>query len=515
MIDYRAGWWGFHVAFGINGSLVPRALAIAFPNAVITFVVSKWYINYDELEDHVSETAQQILAALSAVMLFILHNRSRISYNRWWEGGTLLQKARGEFFNSYSSIMAFTSTKPEMAPQVLKYTHLIARLMSLLFCVGLQQVSPDRDRSFEIIDLDGIDQSSLDFLNTAPDKVEIVLQWIQRSMVIEMNSGVLSAAPPILSRAFQEVSRGIVNLQNARKIADFPYPYPLAQISMILQILHWIVTPIVASMALEVGWAVLLAFVSIFVLWCIHFNALDLEFPFGEKSVDLPMDEFQTEWNKSVKALLDIRATKPPAFDFDPNVHCDIRMVMSGESADLCPPEDLKSRQESQSTMRKRTPAKGPSTGDDEADKAPSLQTERSAIERSVQSVSGNQPLLEPKSDLAASKLGMPASDVTVSPTNGISSQVPVKSGREGPDLQSSRDAMAVIASPAKTSSASTSPPPTCCGQHHSSHSIRDAPASGLRTASPGLRATICGLRAAGCVLPASSCGPWGAKGNP
>lgn len=27
----------------------------------------------------------------------------------------------------------------------------------------------------------------------------------------------------------QELSRGIVNLQNARKIADFPFPYPYAQ----------------------------------------------------------------------------------------------------------------------------------------------------------------------------------------------------------------------------------------------------------------------------------------------
>merc|ERR1719171_2508969 len=137
--------------------------------------------------------------------------------------------------------------------------------MSLLMCCGLQQVSPNRDRPFEIIDLDGIEPESMEFLNSAPDKVEIILQWIQRSMVLHMQSGVLPIAPPILSRAFQEVSRGIVNLQNARKIADFPYPYPLAQVSMILQLLHWVMTPVAAPMALPRGWAVLEAFVSIFV----------------------------------------------------------------------------------------------------------------------------------------------------------------------------------------------------------------------------------------------------------
>merc|ERR1719384_963119 len=151
-----------------------------------------------------------------------------------------------------------------MQPQVKAYAHFVARLMSLLMCCGLQQVSPNRERPFEIIDLDGIEVESMEFLNNAPDKVEIILQWIQRSIVLHMQSGVLPVAPPILSRAFQEVSRGIVNLQNARKIADFPYPYPLAQLSMILQILHWIMTPFASALALPRLWATSLAFVSIF-----------------------------------------------------------------------------------------------------------------------------------------------------------------------------------------------------------------------------------------------------------
>merc|ERR1712151_650540 len=122
--------------------------------------------------------------------------------------------------------------------------------MSLLMCCGLQQVSPHRDRPFSILDLEGVEPESMEFLNNAPDKVEIILQWIQRSMILHIQTGVLPVPPPILSRAFQEVSRGIVNLQNARKIADFPYPYPLAQISMILQLLHWATTPFFAPLAM-------------------------------------------------------------------------------------------------------------------------------------------------------------------------------------------------------------------------------------------------------------------------
>ena len=66
------------------------------------------------------------------------------------------------------------------------------------------------------------------------------------------------------SERLQEMSRGIVNLQNARKIADFPFPFPYhqarslalqaylqraapctnpAQISIVVLIIHWSLMP--------------------------------------------------------------------------------------------------------------------------------------------------------------------------------------------------------------------------------------------------------------------------------
>eukprot|EP00401_Gymnodinium_catenatum_P028368 CAMPEP_0117483278 /NCGR_PEP_ID=MMETSP0784-20121206/13856_1 /TAXON_ID=39447 /ORGANISM="" /LENGTH=446 /DNA_ID=CAMNT_0005277807 /DNA_START=79 /DNA_END=1419 /DNA_ORIENTATION=+ len=313
---------------------------MAIPSAVLTYIVATLLQQSpakEWLDNDTSTSAQMVGTAFSSIMIFILYNRSSTAYDRWWEGGTLLQKTRGEWFNAYSSIMAFTSTAPDMQHQVDSYCCLLARWMSLLMCCGLQQVSPERDRPFEIINLDGIEKESMEFLNSAPDKVEIILQWIQRSIVLQMKSGVLPAPAPILSRAFQELSRGIVNLQNARKIADFPYPYPLAQISMILQLLHWAMMPIWAALAAPRGLAVLLAFLSIFVLWCIHFNALDLEFPFGSRENDLPMRELQEDFNNSICMLLDKRGAQPPTFQYDPEVHDELSMVMS-DASDLYVP---------------------------------------------------------------------------------------------------------------------------------------------------------------------------------
>merc|ERR1719473_580622 len=102
---------------------------------------------------------------------------------------------------------------------------------------------------------------------------------------------------------------------------------------MILQLLHWAMTPIASAIVLPRFWAVLFSFFSIFVLWCIHFNALDLEFPFGTRVNDLPMNEMQQDWNNSLVTLLDTRATRPPMFEYTPALHNELDIVMSDASA--------------------------------------------------------------------------------------------------------------------------------------------------------------------------------------
>lgn len=323
MRHYVGGKWGFSLIFGIYGSVFPYAFIMAVVNAALTVGVSISMDYSDGLypDPNTTETVAALMAVFSSVMMFILTFRSDIAYERWWEGGTLLQKTRGEWFNAYSSLVAFSSARPELQRQVMEFHHLLARLMSLLFCCALQQVSPSKDRPFEILDTQGIELESLLYLEGTRDKVEIILQWIQRSIVLRMNDGVLPVAPPVLSRAFQELSRGIVNLQNARKIADFPFPYPYAQVSILMLLLHWGLMPFWCSLLLSKTMAAGTSFVVIFFLWCLNFIALQLEAPFGDEPNDLPMDSMILDWNNSLCTLLSPRSQRPPAFEFDPATH--------------------------------------------------------------------------------------------------------------------------------------------------------------------------------------------------
>jgi len=330
MIFYESGKWGFSLAYGYSGSSFPRALTMAIPNAILAYLITQQHGEFTDTSQAQAKASKDIMGFFSSVLTFVLYRRAKNAYSRWWEGGTLLQQVRGEWFNAYSSLIAFVSADPKRIEEVAAFQHLLARLMSLMFCTALQQVSPDREREFEIISCKGVDQQSLDFLKSSSDKIEVILQWVQRSTIQNMKTGVIPTPPPVVSRAFQELSRGIVNVQNARKIADFPYPFPYAQVIIVMMIIHWACCPILASIMLNSKiWAALTCFVVTWFMWCLHFIALDLESPFGNEDNDLPMNQMQCDWNKSIATLLNAGCSQPPTFTFDPDKHRKFELTMS------------------------------------------------------------------------------------------------------------------------------------------------------------------------------------------
>jgi len=330
MRNYTNGYWGIGFLWTLRASPFPRAFVLALPNAVITYFLADIFQPNHEPEQE--KLAFSLWAGFTSVLGFLLFFRSNTAYSRWWEGGTLLQQVRGEWFNAYSSLIAFCTPDTAKQDAVEEFQHMLGRLMSLLFCSALQQVTPNtRGRSFEIIEVRGIDRQSLNFLSSSGDAVEVIIQWIQRSTVLGMGSGVLHVPPPVLSRVFQELSRGIVNLQNARKIAEFPFPFPLAQTSVVLLLIHWCVTPIITGLMLEKYIAAATSFVLVFFFWCVNFIALSLEMPYGEQENDLPLDQMQSDWNKSLKTLLTKTAQCPPQFQFDREIHSQLKSTSSSQ----------------------------------------------------------------------------------------------------------------------------------------------------------------------------------------
>merc|ERR1719261_1071062 len=136
----------------------------------------------------------------------------------------------------------------------MKFQHMLVGLVSLLYGSALHQVTTMADRNFELINVDDFDPESMKFMHQAHDRCEVVLQWIQRLIVDANNSEAIKIAPPILSRVFNQLGNGIVNLNNARKITEFPIPFPLAQMITVMLLFHWCMTPLLCVITVESVW---------------------------------------------------------------------------------------------------------------------------------------------------------------------------------------------------------------------------------------------------------------------
>merc|ERR1711937_848907 len=99
-------------------------------------------------------------------------------------------------------------------------------MMSLLHASALEQVATMDAPLFEVVNLDGFERDSLRFLQGAHDRCEVVLQWVQKMIVEADSAQTIKVAAPILSRVYNQLGDGIVNLSNARKITEFMIPFP-------------------------------------------------------------------------------------------------------------------------------------------------------------------------------------------------------------------------------------------------------------------------------------------------
>eukprot|EP00927_Polykrikos_kofoidii_P018952 TRINITY_DN1881_c0_g5_i1.p1 TRINITY_DN1881_c0_g5~~TRINITY_DN1881_c0_g5_i1.p1 ORF type:complete len:646 (+),score=80.32 TRINITY_DN1881_c0_g5_i1:83-2020(+) len=328
MITYDFGRWGVGFILQLEGSIFPYALALAVPNVVLMvglgILIRGFSSETSGVSSSVSDAAKNSFsgvmmfwAAYSGCLAFLLIFRTQIAYGRFWEGGTLLLQIRGVWFNATSNMVAFCNEKESMQHDVHLFQHKLIRLMSMLYCSALHQVSGVGDDNFDIVGFEGFNDESLEHLLGARDRCEVIMQWIQRSIVQNMNAEVLKIAPPIASRVFQELSNGIVDLQNAKKITEFQFPFPYAQMITVMLLMHWIMTPLLAAIMIAPEQRVLgaiVVFISVLSLWSLNYTAAELEMPFGDDPNDLPITRLMLDFNSSLISLLNPLVQNPPAF---------------------------------------------------------------------------------------------------------------------------------------------------------------------------------------------------------
>eukprot|EP00928_Gymnodinium_smaydae_P072273 TRINITY_DN55665_c0_g1_i1.p1 TRINITY_DN55665_c0_g1~~TRINITY_DN55665_c0_g1_i1.p1 ORF type:complete len:603 (-),score=91.48 TRINITY_DN55665_c0_g1_i1:63-1817(-) len=318
MIIYDGADYTISLIFRRAGSVLPRTLLVAVPAGLIAavFNIFSVHIFYDvDIAGHLR--MDTFMATFTSVMGLLLAFRTQIAYSRFWEGASHLQTIRGGWFNVVSSCFAFCSEEEAKKDDVLVFQHSLIRLMSLLYAAALHEVAVMSDNSLEIIDFEGMDESFFNFMEHHSKKVEILMQWIQRLIVENQRTGTISIAPPILSRVFQELANGIIDLSNAKRICRYPFPFPWAQIGAVLLVLHLGSSVAIAGSTMPNPVAAFVyAFVSTLCLWSMNYVSVELEQPYGDDPNDLPLYAMQTSMNDSLAILLRKELQHSPTFSF-------------------------------------------------------------------------------------------------------------------------------------------------------------------------------------------------------
>eukprot|EP00927_Polykrikos_kofoidii_P070998 TRINITY_DN67347_c0_g1_i1.p1 TRINITY_DN67347_c0_g1~~TRINITY_DN67347_c0_g1_i1.p1 ORF type:complete len:637 (+),score=113.35 TRINITY_DN67347_c0_g1_i1:241-2151(+) len=326
MIEYSPGKWGVAFVFSCSGSVFPKAAAWAVPSSFA--VVGLHFV----LENSQDEKIGQLWSTYNFVLGFLLVFRTQSAYSRFMEGATILNQVRATWLDFVSGCVSFCNEDPESQEAVEKFQHMLIRLVSLLFCSSLQSISTSSDEAYNIIDPEGLNKECMHFLACIPEKNLVLVQWIQRLLVMNHEQGVLKIPPPILSRAFQQLSQGIVDIISAQKITDILFPFPYAQMVSFLLMMTTLVTPVIFAVMLKSPfWKCSLTFITVFCFWCINYIAAEIEMPFGEDSNDLPISTMQDQMNRGLALLVAKGSRVPPSMVF--------REEHKTCSVTKCPPE--------------------------------------------------------------------------------------------------------------------------------------------------------------------------------
>lgn len=310
--------------FHTTGSVFPASFLVALPCAGIGALFKK----LTQTEE--TRAAFAFLGDKGSVLLdnsawngfgvlvgFLIIFRTSQAYARFWEGCATCHRMRVEWFNTCSQLVAFTATSKVDASEVQDFQVVLARLFSILFAVAIEEISEGlhdfSTASSQGERIGGIDPESLDTISRCDAKTELVYQWIQTLVVKKQEAGLLSAPPPMIAGALQRFSNGLNSFYDALKISTVPFPFPYAQTCECLLVMHWLIAPfIVCTWTTAPVWAAIFTFVQVFILWSLHFIAVEIENPFGVDDNDLDQKRMHADADRRLALLISAPSKRTP-----------------------------------------------------------------------------------------------------------------------------------------------------------------------------------------------------------
>lgn len=154
----------------------------------------------------------------------------------------------------------------------------------------------------------GVSDAEIRFLQIARGpyaKTQLCFNWLSEFIIREHLAGSLGkVAPPIVSRIFQFLGDGMIYYNHARKIMFIPFPFGHAQLSIFFVYCMIFIIPLLMHEWTNDGLlGGCLTFFTVLCLAGINEVARDLENPFRNFPNELPLVNFQAQFNESLMTM--------------------------------------------------------------------------------------------------------------------------------------------------------------------------------------------------------------------
>jgi hypothetical protein len=130
--------------------------------------------------------------------------------------------------------------------------------------------------------------------------------------------------PPIYSRVYQEMSNGMLGFMQAYKISVLPFPIPLTNMTeILLGVIVTFIPFLIEKFTKALIFTPVFTFFSVFGMFVMHAVTMQLEMPFGDDYIDLPLREMHNAFNSSLLQNFIVRPEKDPLKHYRSTPFCD------------------------------------------------------------------------------------------------------------------------------------------------------------------------------------------------
>jgi predicted membrane chloride channel (bestrophin family) len=185
----------------------------------------------------------------------------------------------------------------------------LSSAISIFLGVGLTEVERSKhNAALPLPVIGGVSDAEIRLLQIARGpwaKTQLCFNWLTEFVIREHLAGSLgTVGPPIISRIVQFLGDGMIYYNHARKIMFIPFPFVHAQLSVMFVIIMVAVIPFLMHQYTdEPSVGAILTFLTVLCLSGINEVARDLENPFRNFPNELPLVNFQAQYNEALLTM--------------------------------------------------------------------------------------------------------------------------------------------------------------------------------------------------------------------